>query len=349
MPRSKSILGNVVLGAHGAFCEWVFGVVQLLSDALPERTVLRIDRFDRIDLWDHSRPTVMTFYPSRLLIHSIDRGDVGVVSISEPPTLVASFLENALGVSINEAIRSQTASAVANVAIANNPHVLHLARETQRTAADLIRLLSQFLDLSVAPEAFDRIVDTATSGLGPAAEIEAVLQRSARYYVAPTNDNLRPAGNPIFEACNAIIEPLQALAKGDRTRPIVWPTSVFKFADEPDHPPPQVASISGPVRNLYYGPYLYLPPAKYRVEVILTFSDEIETVPFVIEVHAGSWLAKARILPRRAGLYRGYFVLDHHEPTETVEIRLRNDSTVASGRLSLIELLFFLENERNLT
>jgi len=62
----------------------------------------------------------------------------------------------------------------------------------------------------------------------------------------------------------------------------------------------------------------------------------------VIEVHGGGWLAKVRISKRAAGGYRGYFFLDHCDAASTVEIRLRNESPVISGTLSLIELSFFM-------
>lgn len=335
------VLADVVIGPHGLLTGWMFDIVARLAAHVPGRRIHRTDRFDNVDFLAEPRPICFTNYPSKSLIDAIDGGDVRVLVVIEDPIDVMLYLQRALGLPLMEAIRSQTASAVANLAIGRADHVRYLYRTSERTIGEIVADVTRHLHLTINEAGAAQVIDAASSGLGPEAKLEDVLAARGEYYSPPLRDTSGISLDPAMLAASEVVTPMLAMARSDTTRPIVWPTSVFKFSDQPDAPPPQTVEIAGPVRDLYYGPYLFLPPARYRVEAILAFSDEIKDVPFVLEVHGATWLAKTRINERRAGNYRGYFMLDHHDPTATVEIRLRNEQGVQKGRLSLIELLFF--------
>jgi len=339
--RGPSVLADLVIGPHSPLTEWVFEVVAHLAADFPERRVVRTDRFDTIDFLAEQRPICLANYPSKALLDAIDAGDARVFLAIEDPIDVALYLGRALNLPMMEAIRAQTATAVANLAIGRAQGVRYLSRTTEATVGQIIEGLAAHLGLPVSDAAMARVVMTASIGLGAGAPLESVLAQRGRHYAPRARDRSGFAIAPEAMVAAEVIEPLLAMARGDTTRPIVWPTPVFTFRDDPLAPTPRTVEVSGPVRDLYYGPYLYLPPARYRVEAILAFSDEIKDVPFVLEVHGATWLARARIDQRGAGDYRGYFMLDHREPTATVEIRLRNERGVMAGRLSLIELLFF--------
>lgn len=302
---------------------------------------MRPDRFDNIDFVAEPRPICLTHYPSKPLIDAIDSGDVKVILIVEDPIDVVQHLQRSLGLPVMEAIRAQTATAVANRAIGRTQQVHYLYRSTERSAGEVVERLAQELGLSFPGAGRSELMAIAAPGLPSDADIETALSAHSEHYAPPFRSQAGCAVDAQALMAADVVGPLLAMARNDTTRPVVWPTEVFTFVDQPGRPAPRSAEISGPVRNLYYGPYLYLPPGRYRVEAILGFSDEIRDVPFVLEVHGATWLVKARIDEQRAGDYRGYFILDHHEPTATVEIRLRNERGVERGRLSLIELLFF--------
>ncbi|MGE0769147.1 MAG: hypothetical protein AB7L90_22110 [Hyphomicrobiaceae bacterium] len=341
-PVAQPLLGDVIVGSHSPTTEWVFGVVEaIVSRWAPERRCVRVDRFDRVD-WLGSEPAVLLAnYPSAQIIDAVERDAVRVVYVWEDPDSVLDFMTSTLRLSPVEAIRSQSASAVANLAVGRNRNVLLVTTRSLDDPDESALRIAKHIGLAVSRQDIAAIVPPrARPDRGTPAREAGSRSTVSLPAIRPSTSWRRD--QDLVEACELILSPMLAMARGDCTRPVVWPTAVFKFSDTPDGPAPLVAKISGPARNLYYGPYLYLPPARYRVEVLLEFSREIVDIPFIIEVHGSSWLANARINERRAGGYRGYFLLDHWDPTASLEIRLRNESPVATGMLSLIELSFFV-------
>jgi hypothetical protein len=336
-----TFLADAVIGAHGQFANWTFDLISQFAAHDLGRRVLRIDRFNRIDF--EGQPILLTNYPSSQLIDAIERGDVRVLFLAEPPPLTLRFMRTVMQIPYVDTLRSQTASAVANLAIGNSPHARVVERNDERHVDGFIRLICAQFDIDLPDETREQIAEQASGGLGPQAAIEQVLAASSTFGGLDAMQSLDRSE----QVCQELVEPLLAMARGNPVRPIVWPTDVFTFSDAPETVPPSDPEIAGPARVLYYGPYLYLPPARYRVEVFLVFSNEIKTVPFIIEVHAGSWLAKARIEERQPGRFRGFFELDHYDATSTVEIRLLNETPVDSGRLTLVELAFFVERDRD--
>lgn len=331
-------LADVVIGAHGAFADWMFALIEDLA-AVAGRSVQRIDRFHQFDFSEEPRPIFLTNYPSPQLILAIERGDVRVLFLSEPPVETLRYMQCRLNLSVMDAIRSQTASAVANLAIGRSTHSRVVERDTDRTVLQLVHVVASHLEMKIPDDDCDRIVARAAGPAGPSATPNEVLASGADVSAIDREG----ADRRMDRACREILEPLLVMARFGGVRPIVWPTDVFTFHDRPGAPPPDDPAIAGPSRNLYYGPYLYLPPSSYRVEALMVFSEDIGAVLFVLEVHAGNWLARARIEERQPGRFRGYFELEHFEATSTVEIRLRNETPVTSGRLSLVELLFYAQ------
>lgn len=322
----RPTLADVVIGPHCPFTEWVFGIVQALASSQPQpRELRRIDRFDTVSFLQSPRLTLLTNYPSSQIVDAIGRSDLRAIYVIEEPRRVTRYMSGVLDIPVMDAIRSQTASTVANLVIGRSGAALIISHDSDRAADAMVRAIAGHLELACTDEQV-----AALAASRPAIEIDGPASAAAS-----TESDL------LLEAADQILLPLLAMARGDSVRPVVWPTPVFKFIDRPDELAPRGASIAGPARNLYYGPYLHLPPSRYRVETLLEFSDDISHVPFVIEVHGGAWIAKARIGEREAGGYRGYFDLEHRDATSTVEIRLRNESTVSKGFLALIELSFF--------
>lgn len=342
--RPRSVLADAIIGSHGHFSQWMFEVVEILGKHC-DRAVRRVDRFDRFDLSADIRPILLVHYPSLQLIDAIERGDIRVIFLSEAPHLTLQFMRTVMQIPFLDSLRSQTASAIANLAIGRSEHTRVVERGSDRSVADLLKLIASHLELKPSSLVKEAVVERASRGQGQHALVDDVL-RTEIEAASAARLTAAPADATQAEICREIIDPLLAMASGSQVRPVVWPTPVFTFYDAPNRQPPIAPIISGPSRNLYYGPYLYLPPTKYRVEVSLNFSDEISEIPFIIEVHAGSWLSKGRIERRRPGQFRGYFNLEHHDATTTVEIRLRNEVPVEQGQLSLVELMFFVEKEQ---
>lgn len=340
MPGRHTFLADAVIGAHGEFAEWIFRVIREIAHAA-RRAVVQIDRFDAIDYVLNPRPIIISAYPSNQLVDSIDRRDVRVLFVMEPPTLTLAFMQKKLGLKAMDAIRSQTASSVANLAISRSPYSRILERDTNRSILQIVDLVVSHFELELSQADQLVIAENMSEGHGASASVEALL--SSRLIDVATNPVPSDHNRPSSQVAEEILNPLLAIARFGPIRPVVWPKEVFTFFDNPTASPPIEAVVAGPSRNLFYGPYFYLPPSRYRVETFLVFSEEISAIPFVLEVHAANWLARARIDQHHPGRFRGTFNLDHYDATSAVEIRLRNVKPVERGRLTLLEILFFGE------
>lgn len=348
MPQSPSkvFLAHAVVGAHSTFSVWAFAIVNELA-AAAGRHVQKTDRFDRVDFNSVLRPVLLSHYPSNQIVDGIQSGDVCALFISEPPILSFDFLRHSVGVESIDALRSLTASAVANLAIGRSPHSFVIERSSERSIAAVVDLMAAHLELKVDAETRNAIAERASNGKGASCALADLLPIDLLADWTPSGPiDGPPDGRPYARILQDILDPLMALARYGSVRPIAWPTEVFTFFDTRSSPPPLNPAIAGPSRNLFYGPYLHLPPARYRVEVSLVVSEGLSDIPFILEMHAGTWLARARIERTLPGRFQGYFHLDHFDATATVEIRLRNERNVERGQLTLVELLFFPESER---
>lgn len=333
-----TFLADAVIGAHGSFADWVFVLVQELA-AAAHRIVRRVDRFDALDFVTNPCPVLLSNYPSAQLVDAIERGDVRVLFVAEPPIETLTFMRRTMGISTLDAIRSQTASAVGNLVIGRSPFSRVLESNSTRSIAQIVDLIATHFELEITYQHRQQIAFGA----------QPDHCRSKAQDLPGAVDELTPEHSlglrdrDVNQICQDVLEPLLAMACYGAARPVVWPTEVFTFADSPTSLPPANAAIVGPSRNLFYGPYFYLPPSRYRVEAQLLFSKEVEAIPFALEIHAGNWLARALIKEGRPGRFRGSFCCHHYDAATAVEIRLRNVQPIESGSLSLVEILFFAE------
>lgn len=344
--RDAAPFASIVLGAHGVYITWIFDVARRLAARAPGKCVTQIDRDDGIESAGQIHRIYLTNYPSTAAIDAIERCDLGVVAVIEDPADILAFQTSALSLTYLQSIRAQTTSAVANLAIGKSQTVTILSRDHAGPAKTIVKALAQTLKVDLSQSELDIVLNEVTNGR-PNDCLEAVLLRQLANYLPPARQGVGDIQIDHLNLARSVLDPLQAMLRGSTIRPVSWPTPVFKFSDHPDAPPPEIVDVAGPARTLYYGPYFHLPPCRYRVEALLAFSEEIEDVPFVLEIYGERLdtlaLARARIERRKAGGYRGYFVFDHLDATQSLEIRLFVEQGVDKGKLALIELLFFVE------
>lgn len=340
-------LASIVIGPHGPFSELVFSLIEGLARIVGIETI-RIDRFDIVDFSEAHQRILLCNYPSNQIVAAITRGDLKVLFLLESPTDTLLFMQRVLRIEPLEAIRSQSASAVANLAIGKCGNVSYLERSQRRSMLQLAADLVRTLGLGLVPMQYHALRESLFDGLGWEAGVEDLLLcRAARW---PDENQAAPlglvaAGRDWADVCHDVIDGSLAMARFGSPRPIVWPTEVFSVLASRLPGDPSAMALAGPSRNVYYGPYFYLPPSRYRVEVFVQFSADTTQVPFSLEVHAGAWLSRASIDQWRPGRFRGAFHLVHPDATSTVEIRLRNLGEITQGSLSLVEILFFAEQE----
>ena len=337
-------LAKIIIGAHGAFAELIFSLTEEIVRTAGIGSI-RIDRSDIVDFSAAPHQILLCNYPSNQIVATIARGDLKVLFLSEPSAETLLFMQHALGVEALEAIRSQTASAVANLVVGQCNSVRYLDRSTSYTLLQLADNLIEFLGIAVAPDQSRVLASRSSAGLGSEASVQEVLAKRAAGWPnrgSISNSSLE-CPRPWTNVCQDVVDGVLAMARFGSQRPIVWPTEVFSLTAPRLLADPAAVAVAGPSRNIYYGPYFYLPPSRYRVEVFLRFSDDTTQVPFALEVHAGAWLSRTRIESWRPGRLRGAFHLVHSDATSPLEIRLRNLADITQGTLSLVEVLFFSE------
>lgn len=212
----------------------------------------------------------------------------------------------------------------------------------------LIDRIGEHLGLPKEPDRWRSLADQSSERLGPEADVVDVLAKRSEGWAKDAQVTRSPAsGRAWKDVCSDVIDGALAMARFGSARPIVWPTEVFSVAAPRSADNSTGVELTGKSRNIYYGPYFYLPPSRYQVEIFVNFSDDTTPVPFSLEVHADAWLSRTTIDRWRPGRFRGAFDLVHTDATSTVEIRLRNLTEISRGSLSLVEVLFFAERERD--
>jgi hypothetical protein len=328
-------LGHVVIGPPNAFTTFAFDVAKIVLATQPSRSVRPVDRTDSISDLALARPVYLCNFPSLEIVDAIESGDLAVLFVDSDALRVTHPLRLPAGAPPHEAIRAQTASAIANLAIGRSAMATRLGWSATKSVAGYAKDVGRWLSIAIPDEDIAGLCQSLGFSSDEAWSDTLFDQHSA------------DAAPDAFtqELTTLIVDPLFAMALGQASRPVVWPTEVFFSGDHLDHQAPKVADVTGPARVIYYGPYFHLPPAKYRVEAILAFSKHIEDVPFSLEIHGSYCLARVRIDPRAEGAYRGEFNLTHRVATDTLEIRLRIDQGAIEGQVSLSELRFFVDDQ----
>lgn len=324
--------GTVVVVMPGPATGWACDAVAAI---VAERGIgLRlIDRTDDIDLGTAGGTVHLCQFPGRSVIAGIEQGQLEAVLLVEDPLVSVAHAMGTSGSTFLEAVRSLSASLVANLAIGRTSRSRLVFPAYEQPALATARRLAGAMGLGGDPATLGGLIGALAPAAAPEATLAAAVHARAPVpRIAELSEAQRRA---VLSVAAGAIE----MAQGNPGRPIVWPTEVFFSGDRPNEPAPRIAPVMGPSRVMLYGPYLHLPPAAYRVELIVAFSGRIEDVPFLIEVHGGAeCLARYRIQGRRSGGYRGWFRFRTEDPVAPIEIRLRNEKGAIEGEMALIEI-----------
>lgn len=327
----------VIIGGPGPFTLWAFDVIKLLAHG-SKRNIRFIDRKDALSDKHESGIIYLTHYPSRDLIDAINRESIKVVLLAEDAVETFCYLMRGEKTSRNEALRTLSASTVAHWAISKSPSAQLIRRVGNQPVHDYIRLLSSLLDLKHDEPSINNV----QARLAKSVAKSALLDDALLHHLPGFDPALARAAvdDVSSSALDKIIHPLLAIVQGAPELSIVWPTDVFLSGDRPNEPAATIASVTGPARVIIYGPYFHLPPAEYRVEIILAFSGHIEDIPFSLEILGSTSLARIRMDQRPTGGYRASFNFIHCDPVDALEIHLRNERGAIDGQIALVELRF---------
>jgi hypothetical protein len=102
--------------------------------------------------------------------------------------------------------------------------------------------------------------------------LEATLAADAANYVEPGawERGLDAAAKRLLAT---VLEPLARLMRGRDCPSLAWPPPLFLLGDRPTQALSAPIDLLGPARLLVYGPYLFLPPGRWRAEAEILLRD----------------------------------------------------------------------------
>lgn len=326
--------GRALIGPPSAFTALVFKFVALLGKAHEALLTTSKDRTDPVapDMPEH---VVLMQFPSPSAIEGIREGWLHpVLLVPHPYSAVAEAMQ-AKPTHLRDVLRTLSASAVANLAIGSCPTARLVVEDPAKRTDDALREVVAALNLDIPEAAIAAALQACCAKEGLAASLAAALGTSGQAGELSADDQ-KIVAEALF--------PIVHFAFGHVGMPVNWSTLLLLDADNPGNTAPAVIDVTGPARNILYGPYLHLPPADYDAEIMIRFSHWLDDVPFVLGVYAKDCLAEVRLQPQRAGTYGGSFPISVGDPCEAIEIRLRSEKGAIEGDLSMLGLSFRLKD-----
>lgn len=339
-----SYKGALVVGPSSIFAAWVHN---LLRDAAAAMTLqLRfLDKFDDVgpeEEW--SQTLYLTQFPSAPVISIIEGGRMPVLALLDEAQDAVAYIRRSSGCTFIEALRVATSGAVADRALLHADSALVLHRNYRGSTSGLIDKMLDHLVMRIPAEAYKAIKQKYLGSALEELTLENSLQR-APFYKPPGewSNELTAAEAAIVDE---VLKPMVLMALQENCVPIRWSYRVLLSGDRPNEPAPMIAEVAGAARNIYYGPYFYLPPGTYRARLVAGFSKEAVGLPFSADVAGSTQLAKARFRPAEPGILEGEFLVVHNLPQDSLEMRFRNDEGEIDGQVGVAWIEFeFLGDE----
>lgn len=333
-------IGSLLVGEPGRVSRWAYDLLLKLVAASDGWAAREVGCYFDPQPVPNRKALLLSNFPSPRIGNAMAAGRLNTVLLVTDPDLFITFMQQFDKVSLREAVRFHSAGHVANIAFSRAPHRSFVVPDLAAPARAFVSDLIGRLRIDIAPEAADAAIRALNADPDqPLAD--AIKARFPRFDAAALAQ--AAAEHPQSAAiARQVLVPLMALALGRRDQAIVWPREVFLSADAPDTPLPETASIVGPSRNIAYGPYFHLPPATYTAEVVITFRDGAEEIPFVIEVVAERTLARCEMQPPASGRYVCRFQFAHTDPAKAIEMVVRTTKGAIEGEISLDSVMLWV-------
>jgi hypothetical protein len=335
MSANRQFRGALVIAPPSIMGTWG---IELLRDAAaamnPPLQFYLLDRLDTVDLSISSQTLYATQFPSASVLSTINDGRLPVVGFLDDAIDSVAYQRRLSGCSFMEALRAATCSVVANPTLLEG-HSSIVYYRGHAVAPD--RIVAQVLDhlaLFIPPEGQEILKRKYCLAATDLHGLETSLaERVPRY--EPQGHWSKELIDEEASIVDQVLGPLLNMASLKACAPITWPLSVFLSGDRPDTEASRVMEITGAARIIYYGPYLYLPPGRWKAEFAVGFSRDAVGSTFTVEVYGSSLIARARFRASRAGLFSGTFLFDHVRVEDHIEMRFRNDQGAIEGRVGL--------------
>jgi len=330
----------LVIGPPGGLTFWAFEVLRALAkknlEGPVEVVTVGVAQPVPAPVEHTAGRLLLTNYPGVEFIDAIERLNVPVLYMSEEPSRVVNYLKEKTNRTNIEAIRVCSASYSANLALRKGPKVAVLDREMDINLPDLLRAMCAHLNLNIeATEILSYAAhitpkEMAEGTLGAAVrKFEGVADRS------PSTDELAEILIP------SVLDPLAALITRHEIAAVVWPRNAFYSAERPTEMAPVSIDLMGPARMLVHGPYMHLPPGKYRAEILVDLFETERDASFRVEIHAGEvCLKRVRFASPAPGRFAAAFEFQHPNAGPELQAQIITERGALDGRLSLLQVSF---------
>lgn len=338
----------LVVGAPSVLAAWAHALLReaagLHDPPLEIRTLDRLDDAEFLGAAD-SGPDRLFFssFPSPSLIAKVAAGAVPTLALIDEPVDSVRYMKHQANWPLIEVLRAQTLAHTIDRALFDNASVLIVHRGMEVDSGELISLMLDCVGLRLSGAILTALKERH-SRMGSAASLEEMLKANVGDW-ASQDDMTALLPQDEAELVAQVLAPLVHFAFDANPPRIVWPQKLFVFGDKPGEPPPIVTEVTGGARTIFFGPYLFLPPERYRVSFVVGFSEETRGTPFMliaVQQLGQSTIAKARWTSPGGGIFEGSFEMTLTLSNEAIEIVFRNDEGAIEGRAALVQVGFDL-------
>jgi len=126
----------------------------------------------------------------------------------------------------------------------------------------------------------------------------------------------------------------------DVSRPgkLNWERGLFYLLEDGlAEPAARAIDLTGRPRMLFYGPYIAIPAGSWNAEIFVGVSQDGLGTPISIELYerGGGELARARIVPDKAGVCRVDLAVKQSNSASPLELRIRLESSAFDGKIAI--------------
>lgn len=333
----------LVIGPPGGLTFWAFEVLRALAkknlEGPVEVVTVGVAQPVAAPVDHTAGRLLLTNYPGVEFIDAIERMNVPVLYLSEEPSRVVNYLKEKTNRTNIEAVRVCSASYSANLALRKGAKVAVLDREMDINLPDLLRAICAHLNLNI--EATEIL--SYAAHITPKEMTEGTLGAAVRKFEGVA-DRPTTADGPDELAeilIPSALDPLAALITHHEIAAVVWPRNAFYSAERPTEMAPASIDLMGPARMLIHGPYLHLPPGRYRAEILVDLFETERDASFRVELHAGeACLKRVRFASPAAGRFAAAFEFLHPHAGSELQAQIITERGALDGKLSLLQISF---------
>lgn len=235
------------------------------------------------------------------------------------------------GLEWKTAIRATASGCASVLGFAGLPGALVLKADRDgHDRSAVAAAIAKWLDLTISPAAIAAVV----RDLPDAAAVSARTEMEAWWNGVSSGDRAMVDG---------ALAGYSEQSGADKTGQFIWARDLFFIGDAPNTDADRAIDITGPVRNLVFGPYIALPAGRWQVTVVLAVSQQGKDLPYGVEVLAGpacDCLARGTAESHSEGIVEisADFAISEHT-AQPISVRVANLRPAGTGRLALAHVI----------